>query len=313
MPVRDEPLPTQFFERTSDFIPAEGSVYIYGRLPEDRSGHVEVWKSTASGVHVVEITAQTPSEFEVRWGGRTSTVQLRSMRQLAAFWAAMPRARTYLDITGLEHQVWAALLKSGFERSVELHAVYVEPSKYSFSATQTEGQIFDLSSRIKGITPLPGFATLSDQATSADWFVPLLGFEGPRLSHVIEHVQPSNDKVIPIVGVPGFRPEYPFHAYFGNKNPLLETGAWLAVRFAQANCPFSLFYLLRQLYSDRSGNAFIVAPIGTKPHGLGAIMFKVKNPAVEIVYDHPQRKANRTEGSDRLFVYAITMFLNGQP
>ncbi len=313
MPVREEPLPVKLFEQTTDFSPLAGSTYIYGHLPEDRSDHVEGWRAQAGTVRVIEITAQTANDLTAQATGLSTTIALRSTRQLTAFWSTVgSNATVYLDITGLEHQVWAALLKSAIDSGITVYVIYVEPAKYAFSPTPTEGQIFDLSTRIRGISPLPGFATLTDQATPADWFVPLLGFEGPRLGYVIEHVQPSNEKVIPVIGIPGFQPEYPFHAYFGNKNPLIETGAWHAVRFAQANCPFSLYYLLKSMLRELHVGNLIIAPIGTKPHGLGAILFKIKNPQVEIVYDHPQRKPNRTIGADRLFVYGVTAFLNGQ-
>ncbi|MBX3406694.1 MAG: hypothetical protein KF869_08015 [Phycisphaeraceae bacterium] len=308
MALRDQPLLSEVFDPLSDFRPIAGSAYVFGSLPEDRSEHVQAWRSLASGVEYW--TIQTQEENRIigeKSTGEQFSVSLRSTRELKNLWHAYVGRDAYLDITGLEHQVWAPLLKAALESKVRLAVVYVEPAGYAFSRTPTEGQIFDLSVEIRGIAPLPGFATLTESVQTEDLFIPLLGFEGTRLSHVIEHVQPAADRIIPVVGVPGFRPEYPFHAYIGNKNPMLETEAWQSIRFALANCPFSLFYELESISKERPRGVLRIAPIGTKPHGLGAILFKLASQrGVELIYDHPVRRAKRTSGVDRLFVYHVS-------
>jgi hypothetical protein len=211
----------------------------------------------------------------------------------------------YIDITGLRHHVWAALLRSALRTRVRVAVVYVEPTDYRPSLTPTEGEIYDLSERIEGISPLPGFARLRD-AGQRVCFVPLLGFEGTRLAYLIEQVEPPGEKIVPIVGVPGFRPEYPFTTYLGNRSALLATKAWQNVYFAQANCPFSLFYRLQEISQRYADHTLKIAPIGTKPHAVGAILYAMVCPeVVELVYDHPIRKAERTIGSARLLVYHV--------
>ena len=107
--------------------------------------------------------------------------------------------------------------------------VYVEPGDYRFSVAPTEGTIFDLSDSILGIRPLPGFASLMDVADEDALFVPLLGFEGTRFAHIMDSVQPGRDRVFPVIGVPGFRPEYPFYTYWGNRGSVNGYGC-VAVR-----------------------------------------------------------------------------------
>jgi hypothetical protein len=81
------------------------------------------------------------------------------------------------------------------------------------------------------------------------------------------------------------------------------------VRFAPANDPFGLFYLLEDISAARPSDVLRIAPIGTKPHALGAVLFALTNPrSVELVYDHPVRKAKRTAGVSRTFVYEISPF-----
>jgi hypothetical protein len=191
---------------------------------------------------------------------------------------------------------------------IEVSVVYVEPFDYKPSAIPTEGTIFDLSERIQGISPLPGFISLIERRPEKTCLVPMLGFEGARFAHVLEQVQPLGEKVVPIVGVPGFKPQYPFHAYLGNRTALSDSQSWRNVRFAAANCPFSLFYLLKEIHAEYEHHTLKLAPIGTKPHALGAVLYAISGERpgpVELVYDHPIRKRGRTKGTSRLLVYDV--------
>jgi len=314
MLIRDSPLPTQVYDRASDFGPEQGSLYVYGTSVEDRSQHADGCAVHGTGARFCKIVQQEMSEFLYQADGASGRVSLRSRKQLRDFWLACGRQAAYLDITGLAHHVWAPLLRVGLSQVDELKAVYLEPREYRFSATPTEGEIFDLSERVLGIAPVPGFISLRNGFGDNISFVPLLGFEGARLKYILENVQPPGGKVVPVVGLPGFQPEYPFHTYLGNRLVLTETQAWKNVRFALANCPFSAYYTIEDIAAERPGDLLKIAPIGTKPHALGAIMYAIGHPNdVELVYDHPIRKAKRTEGIGRLFVYAISGFMKTLP
>lgn len=311
MAIADEPILTELHERAEAFSATADSTYVFGETSEERSRHLDTWRAAARNVEFIEVVGETPTSCTVRVDNRTpSEIALRSRVQLDALWKGRSSSKVFIDITGLSHHVWAPMLRSALTASREVAAIYVEPAHYSFSATPTEGQIFDLSERIRGIAPLPGFASLLPSRDAQSTFVPLLGFEGIRFAHVMEHVQPSNDRIIPVIGVPGFRAEYPFHTYAGNRRPLFETRAWHNVEFAAANCPFSLYYLLERIALRMPQSVLRIAPIGTKPHALGAVLFKLaSNRFVDLVYDHPIRKAGRTRESKRLLVYHVSSFL----
>jgi len=190
--------------------------------------------------------------------------------------------------------------------------VYTEPMEYSYSTAPIEGEIFDLSERIRGLEPLPGFARL--HGSSDDFIlVPLLGFEGPRFAYLVQQLQPDSDNIYPIVGLPGFRHEYPFYTYWCNKTTLVSTRAYRQVRYARANCPFSLFHVASDIMHRNAEKPLRIAPIGTKPHAVGAVLFVLANASsgqlVELVYDHPIRKAKRTSGASRVAVYYVSSFL----
>lgn len=306
--IQDKPLLTDTYSTVAEFIPNRDSVYIYGLSGEERSDLTREWTIKPPEIKFVLVSHQSFFSITLEIDGTPRKVSLRSAAQLHALIDEIRGETIYIDITGLSHHVWAPLLKASLRPGNRVVVVYVEPLDYSFSASVTEGEIFDLSERISGIAPIPGFAMLSEPRSEEDiCFVPLLGFEGTRFAYLLEEVQPPADKIFPVVGVPGFRPEYPFYTYHGNKQSLLQTKAWKNVQFAAANCPFSMFYKLQEIADQHPHNLIKVAPIGTKPHALGAVLFALANPrTVELVYDHPIRKANRTTGASRLLAYNVS-------
>jgi len=312
MTVRDRPILTDIYSTVEEFVPEKDSVYVSGTSVEERSIHSPDWENAAlgQGVQFVRINSQEISAIELEIGGASIRVALRSNTQLRALWDRFSNRAVYLDITGLSHHVWAPLVKAALHHIPEFRAVYIEPHDYRFRANPIEGEIFDLSERILGVLPIPGFASLMPTADDNVCFVPLVGFEGTRLSYILEQVQPPGGKILPVVGVPGFVPHYPFQTYHGNQLPFIQTQAWKNVHFAIANCPFSLFYVLDEISSKHPHDLLKIAPIGTKPHALGAVLYNIARPRqVEMIYDHPIRKATRTAGSSRLLVYHLSLFV----
>ena len=310
MAVRDRPFFTDIIATAADFRPEAGAAYVLRRLPrEERGGHVEHWRAGAASTDFVWVVNEEQTYVEVEVRGDIHRVALRSRDQLRKLWETIGSQLIYIDITSLRHGTWAPLLKTGLSTGANIRVVYVEPEKYRPSLTPTGGEIYDLSERIQGIAPIPGFASLSDNVDNF-CFVPLLGFEGTRVSHLVEHVQPLANRTIPVVGVPGFSAEYPFATYLGNQNPLIETRGWQNVRFAAANSPFSLFYVLEDIEAEYPGHLLKIAPVGTKPHALGAVLFSlISSGSVELVYDHPMPRVQRTEGTARLLTYHISAFV----
>lgn len=307
MDLIDKPLFTDIYTN-EDFVPIRQSTYIYAKSVEERSEHLYNLQKRVEEVDFIELI-ENDSFFS--YGEKKFS--LKSQREINNFLFEYTREKIYLDITGLPHHIWAPLLRAITSTSKALQIIYREPMNYKFNVTPTEGQIFDLSERIKGISPIPGFAYLREISENRTCFIPLLGFEGTRLSYINEQVQPLKDKTFPVIGVPGFKIEYPFFTYIGNRLPLVDTMSWQNVRYVPANCPFSLYYLLDELSEDYVEHTLKIALIGTKPHSLGAILYAISHPdSVELIYDHPIRKPERTKGWSRLNVYHISLFNFGK-
>jgi hypothetical protein len=204
MLIRNRPIFTDIFDALEDFKPDANSSYIFGSSPEERSEHSSQWEQSCVGVNFVSLTDQGSESFSYQQGGTLQSVRLRSSRDQQDFWRCLSHRKIYLDITALEHQVWAALLKSALAAGLRTFVLYSEPGAYTFSRSPREGDIFDLSERITGLAPLPGFASLSEARQEDEvTFVALLGFEGIRLKYCVEQVQPPRNRIVPIIGVPG--------------------------------------------------------------------------------------------------------------
>lgn len=308
MPI-EIPSLTESYRDAASFTPAQDAVYVYGCSGEERSTHVDLWMHKRVDVRSLKISKEDDYEIQIEEGSEVSTIPLRSGAAIQTLVDESRGRIWYLDITGISHHAWAPLLKGLLHSANDIRVVYVEPSAYQQSRAPTEGQFYDLSSRIRGIAPLPGFAALRDVSREQFVLVPLIGFEGARFAYVVEDVQPGGGKIYPVVGVPGFQLGFPFNAYLGNRRTLEETGSWQNVRYAPAYCPFSLFNVIDDLNAAFPTHRLKIAPIGTKPHALGAVLFAISHPnRTEIVYDHPIRKDKRTTGMERLYVYHVTAF-----
>lgn len=311
MTLANRPLLTIEFENASDFVPEPASLYVYGTRAEARTQHLSSWQSQAIDLELLEL-AEDGSEAICSAFDTTRRATLRDVGELQALLGSKIDRRLYLDITGLSNHVWPAVLKVALDSGFRIYVIYVEPRDYAYSASPRENVFFDLSELISGISPIPQFSNLFEPDEGEFSLIPLLGFEGARFKHLLEDVQPRTGNVSPVVGVPGFRAEYPFYTYQGNQIPLKDSDAWQDVRFAKANCPFSLYYCLQDIVADYPyGQFFKVGLIGTKPHALGAVLYSLKHEEnVELIYDNTIRKRDRSTGQSTFLVYPVSDFLN---
>lgn len=313
MSLRDQPLFTSEVNRRA-FMPPAGASYIQGSLAlEDRTAPTDEWLAEAetAGVVIISITAQSADAMTLEGGPLAATeLQLRDAGSLERLLSTLAQP-IFIDVTGLAHRTWAPLLRAATQIGADFALVYVEPATYTRSPAPAPGLIFDLSVRIEGISPLPGFARLNSADDVDSCFVPMLGFEGDRLAHMLESVQAPVDRTFPLIGVPGFRPEFPFYSYLGNRLQLESEHLHANVHFAKANCPFEAFHALHRIDRELLPSTMRIAPIGTKPHAIAAVLYALARPGrVELVYDHPVRKDRRTSGAARVCIYRVSQFVS---
>lgn len=285
------------------------AVVIHG-LSEQRSEIPTEWRSQEqAGLTLCQLLeTESITEFKLH-ADPSISVFLRRRDSLAHFVERYSGRPFFLDVTGLSHHVWMPVLRILVELGETVSAIYAEPADYTSSTNPRPSEFYNLSEKIRGVSPIPMFARVARRSLQEPTTAALLGFEGARLKYLLETLQTEGASVFPIIGVPGFKLDYPFHAYEGNSDPLESGHCWQNVHFVDAACPFSLYNTLAKLKSQRSGARLRIATIGTKPHALGAAIYAMLSDDAEIVYDHPVRKKGRTSGAGRCHVYHVTQFI----
>ncbi len=275
-----------------------------GSSTENR-GQLALWRdiSAQNPGRVVWVDAAGREEMTVRFG-LAQEAAIVNLHDAGAIRSLFGGGSVLIDISGLPHHVWAPLLKAAFQARVHTYVLYAEPDSYKEHPSPSSASYFDLSVTFEGLAPLPGFARLSGPPDEEKcFFIALLGFEGNRPSYLVFQVDPT-PKVIPIVGVPGFQIEYPSFTVACNREFLDAHRAYGEIRLARASSPFDVLEQLRELHRDYPEHYLYIAPIGTKPHALGAIMYALERPDMtEILFDHPVRKPGRTAGIGLIHLY----------
>ena len=288
----------------ADIDPSE-KIISAGDATENR-GRLPLWNEIAADnpTRVVWIQQPDRERILVTTGGEEPfDIDLRDE---GAITALLSYPRLLIDISGLQHSVWAPLLKNAYLNKVRTRVLYAEPESYKSHPSPASATLFDLSIKFDGLEPLAGFARLSGpQDETKCLFVAMLGFEGNRPERLVMQVDPL-PKVIPVIGVPGFQLEFPAFTVACNRVLLSEYNAHSEVRYARASCPFEAYDILCAIRKEYPDHYMYLAPVGTKPHALGTILFAIANPnTTEVMFDHPVRKAGRTKGVGVIHIYDL--------
>ena len=192
-----------------------------------------------------------------------------------------------------------------------LSFLYVEPREYLRPDKKVIRQRdFELSEEIVGYKPIPGaIASLDQVAIGTDPeshnVVFLLGFEGQRMDRALEDLPIDPRRCYLVFGVPGFRPGWELDSFANNIRVLSDEEFHQEPQFCAADNPLAIMELLEAIHEGQSPDGeLFVAPIGTKPHGIGAALFATEHNDVGLLYDHPRRKEGRSShtGVWHLFV-----------
>lgn len=300
---------TLLLNNKNEYQPIAGSTFLYAYTQEERSklasDFIPKWDHMVLFVGVEYMEDDT-----IMVEGSKEKYPLRSIEALTQFVDTYATSVLYMDISGLNARISAALLPIMFRKGIDVHIIYAEPSTYQLDKFKKEGVLIDLAEKVEGIRPLPGFASIITDNLPRK-FIPLLGFEGARFTQMLEAVAPDDEDIIPMVGLPGYRMEYPFVTLYSNKAPLVSTSSWENIVYVGANSIVDVYLQLLELTRHYPDTKMVVAPIGTKPHAIGAILFAMKHrDKVELVYDNPKRKERRTDGVGKIVVCHATKLVN---
>ncbi len=291
----------------ADIDPSE-TIISAGDATENR-GRLPLWNEIAADNPTRVVWVHQPNRERIAvTTGREEPFEI-DLRDEGAITALLSYPRLLIDISGLQHSVWAPLLKNAYINKVRTRVLYAEPESYKLHPSPASATLFDLSIKFDGLEPLAGFARLSGPKDETKClFVAMLWFEGNRPERLVMQVDPL-PKVIPVIGVPGFQLEFPAFTVACNRVLLSEYNAHSEVRYARASCPFEAYDILRSIRKEYPDHYMFLAPVGTKPHALGTILFAIANPnTTEVMFDHPVRKAGRTKGVGVIHIYDLQDF-----
>ena len=221
-----------------------------------------------------------------------------------------------VDITSIATPAVFFILKLLTEdvKPSRVFLAYTEPQTYREKLLPDSDDMFELTERFIGIKALPGF--LRKTARGAETILVLLiGFEGKRFKYVCGELEVKNENVRVVLGFPAFRPGWQYLAYGGNQSAFEQFQADLYLRFAAANDPFEAYNTLEEILKDerniQPSPEIAVAPIGTKPHAVGAAIFALHYPDnTRLLYDFPVKaRTGRTEGYGITWIYGVTELL----
>ena len=227
-----------------------------------------------------------------------------------------------VDITGISQPAIFFLLKLLYEdedlRPSNLFVAYTEPLRYKAKVFPSSEDVFELTERFIGLKALPGFIRKPEREKN-QLLVLLIGFEGKRAKYVCETLEiPARDMRI-VLGFPGFRPGWQYLAYGSNQSMLEYFQAYNFLSLAAANNPFDAYNSLLELHTEqvKSGieTRITVAPVGTKPHALGAAMFALHYSSItRLVYDFPVKSRRlRSEGYGTTWIYNFSALVRESP
>lgn len=185
--------------------------------------------------------------------------------------------------------------------------LYVEPLEYAAARDQLlHRRDFELSEEVPGYLPVPGATILLEDRRSQRG-VFFLGYEERRLDRAMEDHPITPSRTAVVFGVPAFQPGWEMDAFANNARVLHGRHISGGVHFCGAQNPLAAYDVLVQVSKEREkGEEMFVAPIGTKPHGIGAALFVAENPGVGILYDHPKRKRKRTSKVSSWHLFDVT-------
>lgn len=302
---------TEVFSDFESFEIPPGSVFVHGAPPsEERSSALISFLESKGGPRVVlSASAEDPTSAQVVTvdGCPSLSCGHLSLRDPETFLDEIGSNDVYVDITSLPLGISASLIRGGLERGASVHAMYVQPIAYAGRDKDAKNPQYALNHSFLGIGPLPTFGKIFRSNENCRIIVQL-GFDGARATAILAEYDPLPPFVV-MVGAPGFQLGFPSESIDCNR-AIFRSSRPASVLFAPADCPFAAMWELEAMMRDSPDDYMIVAPIGTKPQALGAILFALSHSnRVEIVYDHPVRQPTHSSGVGPLHVFRLTGIL----
>ena len=278
-------------------------VAIVGKPVDDRGeAAIDFLKKNTDELFFIDYDSK---EFRLDIDGTSTNAE-----EVASFLAEFPNKSVALETSTLgfvEILLCCRELKNLGIRDLEF--LYVEPRSYHSPRRPQllHKRDFELSDEVRGYRAIPGATVmLSDRDKQKGVF--FLGYEESRFDMVLEDYQmirPSD--CIVVFGVPAFQPGWEMDSFANNIRVIRQRNIEGGVFFCGAENPASTVDLLNILYGGLDQDEMLfIAPIGTKPNGIGVALFASTHDNIGILYDHPKRSQGRSNQVSRWHLFSVT-------
>ena len=230
----------------------------------------------------------------------------RGVDQIEEFLVAHKGKRIVLESTTLGFAEVFLCCRAAYQLGIkEVSFLYVEPSDY-IRPRKTEvlhKRDFQLSGVVAGFSAIPGAAVIIDDL-APPMAVFFLGYEERRLDRALEEFSFRTQKCSIVFGVPAFQPGWEMDAFANNIRVLEGRNIRGSIHFCGAENPRGAYEVIADIHKTVApDDKLVLAPIGTKPHGIGVAIYAAQHPKVGILYDHPERQAGRSTDTFNWHLY----------
>lgn len=284
--------------------------YVGAGLDQRTLASIELAKTCSKSVVLAEFNIEQPDRLNISGVLKPLIALEAELRNVSSLLLEATSLGT-IEILFLLRAAKVAGLSS-------IDCLYVEPLEYAshvrLNSPWSREYSLSLGSRLDGVR---GFSyKLSDLSPADTKFVTFLGYEGSRLAQACEQedLLVSWKQKIAVFGVPGYAPGWDMNSMANNIDCLSRgRGDFTTIRYCSASSVSNAYDLLTGIHNEGSdrGSHTVVAPFGTKPHGIATAMFLVDQSAYQassLLYDHPARAKDRSTNVRRWHLYRI--FLN---
>lgn len=298
---------TFLFEEIKGYLDENVDFYLFGDGMEERDRYLKEWYLGNFSEKCIELHYDVKTEKFSGNDGLPRDLKADLDRFLQETFGDR-EISIFLDITSLPTALLFYLLLNLRGRALRhLFCGYTKPSTYRRANSVGERERYQLNDGFIGIKPIPGFLR-SDPAGRERILILFLGYEGSRAKYIYEEESPSS--MVPVIGLPGFRPGWNDTAFEMNLDLIGETSSMDYVEYIAADSPFEAYALLEKMQSVHNGKYLVIGPLGTKASSLGVALYAI-NTELEcsIIYDNPTQKENSTDGKGSTLIYDITSLL----
>lgn len=230
--------------------------------------------------------------------------------ELEDAFSCMEGRRVLLETTTLGVPELLLACKALSARQEHVSMLYLEPMSYNAPRRTKEvlaRRDFELSDSFLEFQGIPGWTMPLDE-TEEQLVVLLLGYEGGRLDRAVEDLPIRPSQCHLVFGVPAFQAGWEMDSFSNNVPIICEQRLGHGISFCGAANPQAVYDTLVTLHAGQPKESlFFVAPLGTKPHAIGAALFACEYPSIGVLFDHPSRREKRTSQIGSCHVYVLEL------